>query len=216
VTKRPVRIALIRHGQSIDNARNVFVGAKSDPILSDLGVLQAEATGSYLKKTTPDATAIYTSPLIRTYDTAGIISKSLRVPVTIDPALVEFDFGMLDGLTPEVAYEKYPEMDRFWGPTISEPLPGGESSAAVAKRVSETLRRITADHLPDGTIIVVSHQGAITMGLAKILDVKKEFMRLAPSNCGVTWIEMSADPKLVELNYVEHLREIGFDREPII
>jgi broad specificity phosphatase PhoE len=178
--------------------------------------LQAEATGLYLKKTTPDATTIYASPLIRAHDTAEIISKSLRVPVTIDPALAEFDFGSLDGLAPEEAYERFPEMDRFWGPTISEPIPGGESSAAVAKRVSEALIRITADHSPDETIIVVSHQGAITMGLAKIMDEEKEFMRMVPSNCGVTWIEMGADPKLVESNYVEHLREIGFDQAPIV
>jgi broad specificity phosphatase PhoE len=205
----PVKIALIRHGQSIDNTRNVFVGAKTDSRLSELGVLQAEATGSYLVETVLGAPAIYSSPLVRALDTAAIISKRLGVPLKIDLDLVEFDFGELDGLAPEEAYAKYPEMDHYWGPTITEPIPGGESAAAVAKRVSNALMRIAASHSPGETVIVVSHQGAITMGLAAILDEKKEFMRLVPSNCSVTWIEMGPESRLTELNYIGHLMELG-------
>lgn len=209
--KAPVRIALIRHGQSVDNTRNVFVGAKTDSRLSELGILQAAATGSYLLEAAPDAAAIYSSPLVRARDTAAIISKSLGVPLKIDIDLVEFDFGELDGLAPEEAYSKYPEMGRYWGPTISEPLPGGESAAAVAKRASEALKRIAAGHSPGETVVVVSHQGAITMGLAALIGESEEYMRLVPSNCGVNWIEMGSDPKLTELNYIGHLMDLGHD-----
>lgn len=204
-----VRLAILRHCESSMNIGNRFVGQKLDPALTARGIQQAEATASYLKTTAPDAVAVYTSPLERARRTAEIIAGKLDVPLKIDLDLVEFDFGDLEGLGPEEAYQKYPEMDSYWGPAVTTAVPGGESAGSVARRASSALRKIASNHAPGETAIVVSHQGAITMGLSAWLGDAADFMKYVPENGGVTWIACRPQPEVLEINHTEHLSGLG-------
>lgn len=67
----------------MSDIENTWVGARTDSPLSELGNLQAEATGIYLKQTVPQLSAIYSSPLSSARDTANAISNHFGVPIEI-------------------------------------------------------------------------------------------------------------------------------------
>ncbi|MEY2406219.1 MAG: glucosyl-3-phosphoglycerate phosphatase, partial [Acidimicrobiaceae bacterium] len=85
----PVRILLVRHGQSEWNALGRWQG-QADPPLSDLGRLQAHAAAHALGA----VGAVFASDLVRAAETAAIIAAELGVgPVVIDADLRERDAG---------------------------------------------------------------------------------------------------------------------------
>lgn len=81
----PKRIYFVRHGETILNAAHI----RQDNVggLSDLGREQVQATAVRLSKM--HITHLYVSPYERTIETAEIINKYLRVPVTYTKLLVE-------------------------------------------------------------------------------------------------------------------------------
>lgn len=89
------QVSLVRHGH-IQNPENVFHGRLPGFPLSEDGEAQAEAAGRFLAA--QDVVAIYTSPLLRTRQTAGIIQRHLEPPppVEIDERLFEI-YSPYDG-----------------------------------------------------------------------------------------------------------------------
>jgi len=90
-------LILVRHGQSTANAQGIGQG-RSDWPLSELGRLQAEATGRRLAQLGGIA-AVYTSPLTRAAATAQAIAAPLGLAPVPDADLVEIDIGALSGKT---------------------------------------------------------------------------------------------------------------------
>ncbi|MGO8885645.1 MAG: histidine phosphatase family protein, partial [Streptosporangiaceae bacterium] len=62
--------------------------------------------------------------------------------------------------------------------------PGGESDEVVADRASEALGRI-ADSMDGGSLaVVVSHGGALSMGMSRLLGISEQLRALGPlGNC---------------------------------
>lgn len=206
-----VLMAIIRHGQSTGNTENIWEGAKTNSGLSDLGKDQAEETGRYLARTLAGARVIYTSPLLRAFETAHIISRHMNAAIEPIHELCEIDMGELEGKTSHEVMRSRPDVLFLLRPEVTIPLPGGESASSVASRASKALVAIAEMSRPGGRVIVVSHQGTITFGLAAMLDDKASFMRYQPSNCGVTLIEFAPDPELKELDHIDHLRSAGIE-----
>lgn len=204
-----VLMAIIRHGQSTGNTENIWEGAKSDSKLSELGKDQAEETGKYLAKILAGASVIYTSPLLRAFETAQIISRHMNAVIKPISELREIDMGELDGKTSHEVMRLRPDVLSLLRPEITIPLPGGESASSVASRASKALVAIAKMSRPGERVIVVSHQGTITFGVATMLNDRASFMRYQPSNCGVTLVEFDPDPELKELDHIEHLRSAG-------
>nr|MCS5534884.1 histidine phosphatase family protein [Candidatus Poseidoniales archaeon] len=69
-------LILLRHGQSVWNAANIFTGW-TDVDLSEVGEAEAAQAGKDLAGTTIDV--IHTSDLIRAQRTAKIVMKHNRV-----------------------------------------------------------------------------------------------------------------------------------------
>ncbi|NIS83079.1 MAG: histidine phosphatase family protein [Anaerolineales bacterium] len=214
MSTNPIELALVRHEQSIGNIEKTWMGARTDSKLSELGRRQAEATGIYLKRFTPQIRAIYTSPLSRARLTADIISKHVGVPVKAMQSLIEVDMGDLEGKTSDEVLRSYPDILSFLEPDATTPIPGGESAAAVAQRVSEALLQIAQNQAPSEKTVVVSHQGAIMIGLSALLEDKSSVMNYQLSNCGVTWISFGSRPEIIELDHIEHLTSAGINTRP--
>lgn len=204
-------MAIVRHGQSTGNIENKWEGVKSVSGLSQLGKEQAEITGEYLGNFAADAQKIYTSPLRRALETADIISRYQSAPIESVKELIEIDMGALEGKASQEVMEGFPQILSLWGPEVSTPLPEGESAESVAIRGSEVMRDIGRRHKFSDKVIVVSHQGAITLGLATLLNNKASFMNYQPSNCGVTFIEFDPEPDLILLDYTDHLTSKGIE-----
>ena len=204
-------MAIVRHGQSQGNVKNVWQGARSDVPLTELGKKQAQATAEYVAATMKDVKKVFCSPLKRAHQTASIIATELGVEVEIMLGLIEIDWGDLEGLTTEQIAEQYPDVIRLWGTHLSSPIPGGDTATDVATRVYATLHAIATMHADGGQVVVVSHQGAITLGLGALFNDGGGMLDYQASNCGLMQVEFSPDPELKVKNFTKHLEDAGLE-----
>jgi len=116
-------------------------------------------------------TAIYSSALKRTIQTADIISKRLGVEVKGNlPQLNEVDFGVIEGLTREEAEEKYPEvMGSRDKNRLTFKVPGGESGEEAAKRALPVLQKIAEQN--NGNVLVVLHGFLMRVIMCKLSGI---------------------------------------------
>ncbi len=90
------RIILIRHGETEWNRLHRFQG-RSDLPLNPKGNSQARALALALKKKT--ITAIYSSPLVRAFETACHIGRfHPSTPLIKESGLMEMDLGDFEGM----------------------------------------------------------------------------------------------------------------------
>ncbi|HWB55714.1 MAG TPA: histidine phosphatase family protein [Gaiellaceae bacterium] len=167
---------LARHGQSDWNAANRFQGHTDRP-LTDLGRKQADALARELA---PIAlAAIYSSPLLRAFDTAEAVAAGRDLGVVAEDGLREVDVGSWAGLTRAEVEERYPAGFRRWIDG-GEGWEDGETYDRMSTRVLATTLRIVRAH-EHAEILVVSHGGPIRAihAAAEGMTVH-EYRRLSP------------------------------------
>jgi broad specificity phosphatase PhoE len=148
-------IVLVRHGQTDANARGLLLG-RADPPLSPTGVTQAAVVAEHLAREDPP-TAVLTSPLRRTRETAGRIAEAFGLRVEDDDAFLELDYGEWDerplAEIPRATWATW-QSDNDFAP------PGGESMRALQQRVGARLPAVL-ERARSGCIVVVSHVSPI-------------------------------------------------------
>ncbi|MER7398430.1 bifunctional RNase H/acid phosphatase [Streptomyces sp. NPDC000151] len=153
----PTTFVLLRHGETALTPEKRFSGSGgSDPELSAAGRLQArEAAGALAVRGTVQA--IVSSPLRRCRETAEAIAARLGLDVRIEDGLRETDFGAWEGLTFSEVRDRYPDDLNAWlASSKAEPTGGGESFAAVARRVAQARDRLQARYAGK-TVLLVTH-----------------------------------------------------------
>jgi 2,3-bisphosphoglycerate-dependent phosphoglycerate mutase len=180
------RLCLVRHGETDWNVERRLQGFTDIPLNAE-GLRQAHAAAAHL--TQEGFEAIYSSDLQRARSTADIIAKPLNLPVENDAHLRERNFGILQGMTPDEAAERYPDIQpRIRARDIDLAPPEGESLSVFATRVREGLDGIAARH-PGQTILVVAHGGvldiAYRIATGKALSATRDF---ALGNATLNWI----------------------------
>jgi phosphoserine phosphatase len=128
-----VKVVLIRHAET-DFNREGRVQGQSDAPLNERGLDQALCLARSFAGQPVDA--IFSSPLQRALQTAAPIAAALDLEIQREPALIEINAGVMDGLTGSEMRARFPEFMQAWrnGTAASEPLPGGESLEAVQER----------------------------------------------------------------------------------
>ena len=150
----PTTTLLLRHGQTEMSAERRFAG-RGDIPLTSTGVQQAAAVAVRLADR-GGIDVVLTSPLLRALRTAEAVAHAVGVPLTVDPDLVETDFGDWEGMTFGEVLARWPDEMEAWRADVSAAPPGGESFAAVAKRVDAALDRLLTERKGQ-TVVVVSH-----------------------------------------------------------
>ena len=149
----PTRLYLARHCD-VENPEHILYGHLPGFGLSRKGIEQANAMGRFFA-TTP-VKQIYTSPLERATQTAGIIDSYLReVPVETTPDLIEAKFGLyVQGVRPRDIPWRRP----LWWVHMVWPglLPMDESVGVMAARVKRQLVRLLREQ-PGAGGICISH-----------------------------------------------------------
>lgn len=150
------RILLIRHGETEWNRIRRFQG-RSDLPLNEKGRDQGHALALALKD--ESITAIYSSPLVRTLETARLIRVfHPSVPFFEEEGLVEMHLGEFEGMEAEHWAAQNADFRKAWLENpASVTMPGGESLQEVQTRAMGTLERITKLHPPKSTLLVCSH-----------------------------------------------------------
>lgn len=160
------RIFLVRHGATVLSAEDRFAGA-TDVELSEEGREQARRLARRLAR--ERITAIYSSPLGRTLETAKILATSYGLPVETRGGLREISHGHWEKLTRREVEEEFPEEAAAWqeDPFTFAP-PGGESGLSVTARALPALLEIVREN-KQACVIVVSHKATIRLLLSSLL-----------------------------------------------
>jgi len=138
---RSSSIVVVRHGETDWNAARKIQGRTEVP-LNDRGRIQAAEAAALLHET-GEWERVITSPLGRAFETGRIIAEALRLPdPTVDPEILERDFGPAEGVAVPDAQERWPGLE----------VPGSESLDALARRGAEAFSRIL--HEQPGSIVV--------------------------------------------------------------
>ncbi len=145
---------LARHCD-VANPQGVIYGHLPNFPLSEKGREQALAMGRYLVPA--GLGAIYTSPLERARETAQLVAGQLApgVPIEVRPELVEAEFGRyLQGTRHrDIVWRKPGWLVHMAWPGL---LPGDESLATMAGRVSRAIARGLSQHA-GGSFLCISH-----------------------------------------------------------
>jgi len=147
-------ILIVRHGQDEDNAKQILNGRRDMP-LTELGRQQAQTVAVKLRDN--NINFIYSSPLKRAHETAEIIAAELGISdVTINPDLIERDFGILTGKPiseiPQYATKLLPT-DRVLYFLEAE---GAEDFPTLYIRGGKVLKDIEDQH-PEENVLIVAH-----------------------------------------------------------
>lgn len=133
-------IYLIRHGETVDNARQIMQG-QTQGMLNENGIRQAEAVSLRLASEPIDA--VVASDLHRAVQTAEIIARPHHLSVATTPLLRERDWGAFTGrFIPDLKGLMWPD--------------DVESEEAMMQRAVECLEYITATY-PNQRVVAVGH-----------------------------------------------------------
>lgn len=155
-------VILVRHAATTANERRVIQGRRIDLPLSELGRRQAERLAIELRSHAP--TRVFSSPLNRARETAGIVAGPAALDVEINAHLIERDFRDLEGLTRDQL------LSRREAEGMSNLDPTGDFSARpdlvethdeVTFRWQGFLGSIESRLINGETIAVVTHGGVI-------------------------------------------------------
>ena len=155
------RIIAIRHGETAWNV-NTRIQGQLDVGLNATGRWQAERVGQALAD--EPIAAIYSSDLLRAWDTALSISQASGISLQTHEGLRERGFGLFEGKTFDEIALKWPEAAVRWRKRDPGYAPegGGESLLAFRTRIEEVVNALAAPHA--GTqIVLVAHGGVMDM-----------------------------------------------------
>ena len=170
-------LILIRHGQSIWNAANLFTGW-TDVELSEKGLLEAKDAGKKLSHINLDL--VFTSNLIRAQKTAEIIleenTKSENVNTIKDFRLNERHYGDLQGMNKDDARKEFGEEQvHIWRRSYDMPPPNGESLKMTAERTLPYFDEMIIPELKEGkNILIAAHGNSLRSIVMKLEDIDQE------------------------------------------
>lgn len=188
-----MELYLIRHGETIWNNAGRIQG-HSDITLNDNGRELASLTGKALEDVHFDK--IFSSPLVRAYETAKLIRGNHNTEIQITENLKEIGFGNLEGVnySEQMNNPQSPIYTFFKNPEAYIPSDGGETIEGLSLRAKEFLENEIIP-LEDtcSRILAVAH-GAMNkaiMSYIRKLEVKDFWSGKFHNNCAVTIIDIN-------------------------
>jgi broad specificity phosphatase PhoE len=193
-------IYLIRHGDRLQEM--------GDPGLTKIGKQQANKVAAYLKDKKIDI--VYSSPLLRTKQTAEIITKHIGVPLEFDELLRErVNWG-------DDSNQSYDEIisewmrctfDRKYMPSV------GDSSVGCGKRIEKLVEQIQNKNFDN--VVFVTHGGSILDYLRNVFGDEylveftgKDILELQQmvGVCSISILQVDKDSKiLLSFGLTSHL-----------
>ena len=201
-------LLVVRHGETEWNATGRIQG-HLDVGLNERGRLQAEAVAERLAGEI--FSALYSSDLKRSIETAEAIGATAGHQVIPDAQLREWDLGVLAGLMRIEAETQFPEAYRIYAEGIvGAVVQEGESIRQRYERTTGRLEAIAAAHI-GMRVVVVTHGGALDdfyrQAKRMTLEAEKDFELF---NAGVNTFEIADGVwTLKQWGDVRHLEAIG-------
>ncbi len=216
VTDELTTVILVRHGRThLTESKRISGSGGQNPGLSEAGRADAHNVAKALAEIgnsgqwahLAPVSAIVSSPIQRTVDTANIISNTLSLGIELMPEIAEVSFGDWDGHTADEVKVKWPDQFEAWRGAWDVAPPNGESLSTFDERVQDGRRQILGK-MASKTVVVVSHvmpiRGFIRAGLNAGAEA---YWRPQISPCSITIIRFWGDQaaEIVALNSTSHL-----------
>ena len=187
----PIRVALIRHAESVANTQLHVIGGRSNHSqLTAAGEQQAVELGEKLKAVGYSPDVIYSSPAVRTLETARIALAVTGYPkvVQVDDRLQELEQGEWTGRLRADTYT--PRMSaRIARSGVDFAAPGGESMRDVGQRMHNWLRSLASAGPTE--VLAFTHGVAIRCLAGLVEDWPHErIWKTHTANCSVTVLEV--------------------------
>ena len=147
------------------------------------------------------------SPLTRARDTAAPIALRLGLTPRYEADLREYHLGEWEGVTYADLAREHRLFERMQADPDWQPG-GGESARQVAERLAGRLGAISAAHAGE-RVIVVTHGGALTLGLGWLLDRDVSTWRRVMHNGAVSDLVFDPEPSLLCFDEVAHLEGLA-------
>lgn len=182
-----LQILLIRHAQSTGNVERRMQGQGDYP-LTERGRWQSQQLAVRLRSQYQPPTAVYSSPLGRTRETAAILMAGLAdlaqpdlglpdlgLPdldqsVQLAPELAEYQNGVFQGLTWAEARAQYPTLcDQLESSLDWIPVPGAETLREARDRVDRFWAERLTQHRNGDRIWLISHSWIMQQLIAALL-----------------------------------------------
>ena len=151
-----MKIYLIRHAESESNAKKNKEGEKRDWNITKKGKKQAKKLAGKLNKL--DITEIYTSGLIRTFQTAKPLLDKKKIKFTKDKRLNEFKYGDFSGDWEKSIKFREKLAKKLNLPVSEVRLPNGESLKEHYDKVTSFMKDLTKKK-HKGNILIFAHGG---------------------------------------------------------
>ncbi len=170
-------LILIRHGESIGNIKGKKLGihlslSDNSPLTTN-GLSQIKTLADRIKPKIKNINQviIYSSPLLRTQQTAKILAQKLGIEkLHLDNNLLDVNYGKLEGKKWQKLIFQYPDWWlKFQKDRLNTPFPGGESYQNVKSRL---LNFFHQQILKNNKKInfVITHEGIIRTFLSFLDD----------------------------------------------
>jgi broad specificity phosphatase PhoE len=150
-------VYLVRHGETAWTITGQHTG-RTDLALTSQGEEEARAVGPRLKGLTFNH--VLSSPLqraLRTCELAGFGGVA-----TLDPELLEWDYGHYEGRTLAEIHRERPDWELF-----RDGCPGGESVLQITERVDRVVSRLRA---LEGNVLIFSSGHVLRVLAARWVD----------------------------------------------
>lgn len=201
---RKCKITFICHGATIYSEEGRISEAENYPPLSELGVEEMEALTKYLKSRAVKNDVIYTSPAVRTRQSAMMISKLFKKDYVVVDDLTSRRLGQWNGMTVGQILEKYPDgiQDLLLHPNKNADSVVEASDEFVA-RIKAVIDRLVEENVGN-RIIIVTYSEVIQAAICGALEIpadklSKIFIRTG-SATQITYFE-----KWSSLVYSDHV-----------
>lgn len=190
-----MEIYIVRHGETVWNAKKLLQGS-TDIELNENGRALAGETGENLEDVHFDR--IYSSPLIRAYETACLIRGHRNIPIIRDDRLRELCFGVNEGkdFSKLLKDEKDPFHYFFKRPELYQAPENGETLEHICKRAAEFMREVIEPQAEALERIMIVAHGAMNKALMchiKQHGVDQYWSGGLQKNCNVIIVRLDED-----------------------
>jgi probable phosphoglycerate mutase len=184
----PVRLILLRHGQTQSNVDHLIDTAVPGPFLTELGEREAAAVPAALARERIDA--IYVSTQHRSQQTGAPLAAARGQVPNIREGIREISAGDYDGQTDKEIVAKFVAIEAAWvAGDLDIRMPGADTGHEVIARFDEVV--LEAFEAGYESVILVSHGSMIrTWAAYRAKNIAKDFVPKNPlHNTGMIVLE---------------------------
>ena len=174
---------ILRHGEALSNVKDIVSSwpEKFNNHLTKKGREMIKESAQQLKNTCAEQglsiNLIFTSPLLRTKQTAEIVGEALKIKPKIDKRLREVGFGKLSNGPIDTLWNFFKNEEE----RIKKRPPKGETYVEILDRLINFLKD-TDKKYKNKNILIISHEGPLVLLEGKVMGLSlKETIKKFPS-----------------------------------